>query len=106
MTVRILTRSELPKQRRNRISPLMRTPDWTVVSTHLLNGLKPDQVLMMVFSPEELKRLGINNIRHASRPVKRWIKEKGLPYTVVARTTSEGGVITIENKVARRRKTA
>jgi hypothetical protein len=86
----------------------MQTVDWSVASAQILKGLKPEQVLMMIFSVEEMKRHGINNIRNASRPIKRWIKQKGLPYIVIARNTPEGGVVTIEAKAAatRRRKTA
>ena len=108
MTVRIVKRSELPKQTRNRVPRLMQTVDWEVASAQILKGLKPEQVIMIVLSPEEMKKYGIRNIRNASRPIKRWVKAHGLPYTVIARNTPEGGVVTIEAKAAatRRRKTA
>jgi hypothetical protein len=108
MTVKVVTRGELPKATRNRVPKLMQTPDWRVAAAQMVKGLKPEQVLMLIFSVEEMRKYGINNIRNASRPLKRWVKAHGLPYTVIARNTPEGGVVTIEAKAAatRRRKTA
>lgn len=97
MSVRLMDKKDFPKRKRISTPKIMQTADWLQTQSQLAAGIPPGKGSVMVFSDEELKRLGIRNIRKASQPIKDYIKRLGLPYEVEARSTPEGPTIIIEN---------
>lgn len=105
MSVRVMDEEDVPKRKRVSVPRIMQTPDWLEAQSKLAVGIVKGKPVVIVFSPEEMKRYGIKNIRKSSIPIKEYIKRLGLPYSVEARTTSEGGTVIIRNQaeVASRR---
>lgn len=98
MAVRIVNLEQVPKRKRLVIPRIMKTIDWKIALSKMAEGLKPQQAILIVLSPEEMAEYKIKNIRAAARPIKKHVKTYGLPYTVTAKYTSEGGTIIIANQ--------
>lgn len=72
----------LPKRTRKQESRFAVTPLWTRMQKDIDTGLKPNEFLQLVLTPEEKEAIGIKNRRTIARFVKSYIKSKHLRYLV------------------------
>jgi len=98
MAIRIVNVQDVPKRKRNAVPRIMQTVDWKVALAKMAEGLKPQEAIMITLDQDEMAKLKIKSIRTASRPIKRHMKTYGLPYSVTAKNTSEGGTIIIASQ--------
>lgn len=77
-----IKRSQLPKRTRKSESRFEKTADWRKMKADIDAGLKPQEALQVVLTDEDKRKFGITNRRTIARFVKKYIKDKGLRYSV------------------------
>lgn len=73
---------QVPKRSRKGESRFEKTEEWRLMKADIDRGLKPQEALQVIFSPEDKKKYDINHRRTIDRFLKRYLKNKGLKYGV------------------------
>jgi hypothetical protein len=74
--------NEVPKRARKSESRFEHTEEWRLMKTDIDRGLKPQEALQVVLTPEDKKKYRIKNRRTIARFIKKYLDSKGLKYGV------------------------
>lgn len=91
-----LRKQDLPKRKRNSIPRFSKTDLWLDLKADIDEGLKPQQGVWGILTPEEMTKYHIKDLRACKRFVQAYLEEKGLPYQVERKNTHEGVVIGVK----------
>lgn len=82
MAYQKLKRSEAAKRSRKSVSRFERTPEWKMMKADLDKGLKPDEVLQVLFSLADQTKYKIHSRRSIARFLQKHLAERKLHYKV------------------------
>ena len=88
--------NQIPKGERKTESRFEKTAEWKMMKADIDHGLKVNEALQVVLTPEDKKRYKIKNTRIVDRFLKSYLKEKGLPYTAKRFRRDEGEYIVVQ----------
>jgi predicted nucleotidyltransferase len=73
---------QVPKRARKSESRFEHTEEWRLMKADIDRGLKPQEALQAVLTPEDKKKYKIKNRRTIARFIKKYLESKGLKYGV------------------------
>jgi hypothetical protein len=89
--------SEIPKRKRTSVTRFEKTKEWTEMRASLHEGLRANQALQVILTPEDKKKYRIKSLRSCARFVQKYLREAKLPYKASAFHIEAGDVIIVEH---------
>lgn len=77
-----IKRDDVPKRGRKSGSRFENTPEWRAMRADIERGLKPQDALQVILTPDDKKRYKIKNRRTIARFVKSYLEKHGHKYSV------------------------
>jgi len=74
--------TDIPKRERKSESRFESTREWRAMKADIDRGLKPQEALQAVLTPQDKEKYGIKNRRTIARFVKKYLAARGLDYGV------------------------
>ena len=98
-----ITVTDLPKRSRRVASRFENTSEWREMRADIEKGLKSSEALQLVMSDEEKRKYKIKNRRTIARFVRKYLKERNLPYIVKSFHRDDMGDVLIVRHPPRQR---
>jgi hypothetical protein len=101
------TRKELPKQKRQRRSAIMKTEEWREAVKKIASGLKAHEGIELILSERAKAEIGVNAARILKFQLQKYVKERGLDLKVFWRGKDQATglpvtYVTVADKKSRR----
>jgi hypothetical protein len=74
--------SEVPRRRRKAVSRFELTQEWKLMKAALDKGLKPQEALEVVLTPDDKKKYNLEHRRTVTRFIQKYVRSLNLPYSV------------------------
>ena len=98
-----ITATNLLKRSRKAVSRFEKTGDWRLMRADIERGLKANEALQLVMTDEDKLKYKIRNRRTVARFVRKYLKERKLPYVVKSFHRDDMGDVLIVQSAPRRR---
>jgi|SRR5215467_415675 len=103
MAYKKITVTDLPKRTRIRASRFEKTEEWRMMRADIEKGLKANDALQLVMTDEDKMTHKIKNRRTVVRFVRKYLKDRNLPYVVKSFHRDDMGDVLIVRHPPRRR---
>ena len=88
--------NQIPKRRRTMVARFENTEEWRLMKADIDEGLKPNEALQVVLTPEDMKKYRIKNRRTVARFVQKYLDSKGLKYGVKTFRRDSGDFVVVQ----------
>src|SRR5689334_2865474 len=95
--------TDLPKRRRQVLSRFEKTEEWRLMRADIEKGLKANDALQLVMTGDDKLKYKIKNRRTVVRFVRKYLKDRNLPYVVKSFHRDDIGDVLIVRHPPRRR---
>lgn len=89
--------NQVPKRERKSESRFGKAEEWIAMRRDIDKGLKPQEALQVILTPEDKKKYKIKNRRTVARFVKKYLEENNLPYIVKSFNRDGGDFIVVQH---------
>jgi len=90
--------TEIPKRKRTAVTRFEKTQEWAQMRDAILAGLRPNEALQVILTPEDKKKYRIKSLRSCARFVQKYLRLHNLTYQVKAFHIEAGDVIIVAHK--------